>query len=60
MIVVLVFLVAVAAWFLITSVATWIFQWGLTEITGMDMPFWPIFWMLAVIFALVGGTAAKS
>jgi hypothetical protein len=53
-------LIFIVVWFAITSVATWIFQWGLTEITGMDMPFWPIFWMLAVIVALVGLSAAKS
>lgn len=42
--------------FVVFGGATWVVQWGLTEITELDMPFWPIFWMLIVFSAIFGGS----
>lgn len=58
--VVLIILVALAVWYVTNVVATWIVQWGLTEITGQDMPFWPIFWILVVLTALWGASSKAA
>ena len=56
----IIILVVLAGWYVINVLATWVVQWGLTEITHEPMPFWPIFWILVVLTALFGGSSKAA
>ena len=54
---ILIILLIIGLWYILNVGATWVVQWGLTEITGQDMPFWPIFWIIVVLTVMFGGSS---
>lgn len=53
-------LVWIALWFLIIGGCTWIVQFAVTSWTGDAVPFWPVFWLLLVLVALVNISASTA
>lgn len=53
-------LVGIAVSFVVNIILTSITIWSVNQIFTFDMPFWPVFWLLVVIAALVGGGSAAG
>lgn len=55
--IILLVLAFIALAVVVNMALTGITIWAVNEIFSFDMPFWPVFWLLAVAYAVIGGSS---